>query len=164
MDINLWISVLLAIPLAIVANLFTPKVREWIDARAERRKEKKRKQTEEQKQAAIGRINKECDEIERFVGNRTIYREYLLEVVIRATLYGAISALYAGAVSVIAWSVDLGGIAQKLLFSVAQFATLFGSLLVFQVSWKGLKVINRVHDFEIFKEKCERQIQNIKNS
>ena len=41
MGIDLWISIALAIPLAIVANLFTPKLQKWLDARLERSKKAK---------------------------------------------------------------------------------------------------------------------------
>ena len=37
MDINLTLSILLAIPLAIAANLFTPWVKKKLDARAEKK-------------------------------------------------------------------------------------------------------------------------------
>ena len=51
MGVDLWISIALAILLAIAANIVTPKVQGWIDRRASQGKERKTEQEYKRRQS-----------------------------------------------------------------------------------------------------------------
>ncbi len=79
------LGLLFAIPLGVTANLYTPKFQRWIAVKSNKRAEKQRKN-----------IEKAYLQIKEFHTDRTKLREYLLGVIIKTTLIGAIIGILAG--------------------------------------------------------------------
>lgn len=158
MSVDLSITILLAIPLAIIANLVTPKVRDIIDSRAEKSQIKKKEATEKSRASSLARITKELEAIREYKNDSQKYYSYLLEVMIRATLYGAMTGLYAGMLSALAYFMRNSDFSRDMIVTMAQLIGMLGSMLIFMVSWQGLKVIRRVQSFDAFETEANEKI------
>ena len=167
MSIDLWISVLLAIPLAIIANLATPHLRIWIDQKAEHGRRRKREKTVKQKRKTIKELKETVAVIEELVTDRSKYREFLLETLVRVALYGAIGGIIGGiANTVFIFSNQLANnITQRFLVmalaSFSQLAALLVAILIFRACSDGLSTIRRVKNFNDFRSRYSGQIAAI---
>lgn len=157
MKTDFWVSVLLAIPLAIAANLITPRVRAWLDKRAERGARQRRERTQKQRDEIVARIRADIGEIESFRIDRSRLHEFLLEMLIRATLYSAIGGVYAG----LLFGFVEFYVVSRAIAPAAQLITVMTSLMVFQVCWRGLRVIRRVRNFDSWKKDLEQEIERL---
>lgn len=164
MKVDLWISLLLAIPLAIAANLLTPHIRSWLDRRAEKGASVRLERTRREREASIARLEDEIEEIENYRGDRAKLHELLLETVIRATLYGAIGTAVASLMFTLLRVIGHGYLYEAVVYSTSQFVTVVTSLMVFQVCWRGLKVIQRVRNFDQWVENVRQEISHLKGS
>ncbi|WP_022947330.1 hypothetical protein [Methylohalobius crimeensis] len=94
MSIDLWISIALAIPLAIVANLFTPKLQKWLDSRLERSKKAKIEKKEAARQLQLGELQKELLEVSKLHSDKADLNQLFLVSLIKVAMYGAIGTIY----------------------------------------------------------------------
>jgi hypothetical protein len=130
-----WIGTALSIPLSIIASLLAPKVQTYLDTRS--------------KVAALKRseeLTKELQRISEFKNNSDLLREYLLEVLIRAAYYLAITGIIAGPLWAASSILYLGG----MLNAAGQFVSLIGALLVVRISSRAIRDLDRVRNFNEF--------------
>jgi len=164
MRVDLWISILLAVPLAVLANLLTPRIRDWLDRRAQRTAAQRRRRTVEQARSEIARLHTELERLSTFTSDPHQYHCFLLEILIRATLYGAMAGLYAGLLFATASWLGIGdfwnlaGNLQGYIYTAGQIVSLIGFTMVFRTCWQGLSVIRRVADFPMQKQIMEAVI------
>ena len=93
MSIDLWVSIALAIPLAIVANLFTPKLQTWLDARLERSKKAKLEKKANSRKAQLESLKKELLEVTTYHNDKTELNQLFLVSLIKVAMYGAIGTM-----------------------------------------------------------------------
>jgi len=139
LDINLWISVLLAIPLAIIANIYTPRVQYWLESRGQKRSKKR-----------IQQLEVELEELKDFYENPEKFHQYLLGVVIRATYIGSIVGIFAGITYV------LSRFAREFIhinfvnfiFSISgQLVSMIGAMMIINVCSSAIRIITNMKNY-----------------
>lgn len=162
MSIDLWISVALAIPLAVAANLATPKFQKWLDARTSKGKERKSEEEQKKRQVQLAYLENELKETEALVSVPAKLTNQNFNALLKVSLYGAFGALYGSLFSFIGefggWD-GIMGMAGRL---GAQGTTLLVSMLIFITAAKALKTNRRVNEYEKYKEETEKLINELR--
>ena len=153
-SVDLWISVGLAVPLAVAANLVTPRVRTWLDNKAESGALRRRRRGIAEKRRALADTKRMIDEIEGFMSSRWRYHEYLLETVIRATLYGALGTM-AGSV---AFAIPSLQVSASLGVLLGQMIILLTYTIVGQICWRALRIITRFRNAAGFLDEARKRV------
>ena len=161
MSIDLWISVLLAIPLAIVANLLTPKIGRWFDSRLETTRHRKLEKTKRSRAAQLKHLTEELDSVRKFHTDRFRLSEHLLHVLLQIAGLGALASVYGGMFSFVGeigrWDGPLGIVGR----TGGQVITLLTSLLIFQLALRAMKLRRRVRDFDKYEAETQRMIDEL---
>jgi ribosomal protein L17 len=164
MSIDLWISVALAIPLAVVANLATPKFQQWLDTRASKGKERKTEKEQKKRQAQLVNLEKELIETESLISMPAKLTNQNFNALLKVSLYGAFGALYGSLFSFVgelgSWD-GIFGMAGRL---GAQCTTLFVSMLIFTTAAKALKTNRRINEYATYKEETEKLLNELRKS
>jgi hypothetical protein len=142
MDINLWISIAVAIPLAIIANLATPKIQAWFDKREKKKSLKRTKQ-----------IKTEYLEIKPFYEDRALFREYMLWIVIKATFIGSMVSILAAIFVMFPIIMEqfIFDMIRNVFISIAQFISLTGALMIVNICGKALRIYTKIQNYEEYK-------------
>lgn len=161
MSIDLWVSIALAIPLAIVANLFTPKLQRWLDARLERSKKAKIEKKEAARQLQLEELKKELSEVSKYHSDKTELNQLFLISLIKVAMYGAIGTIY-GAIfpfmgELTSWD-GLGGIVGR---TGAQITALAVSMLIFMTCAQTMRMHKKVRDFEEYEKNTKSLIAEL---
>jgi len=163
MTIDLWISVALAIPLAIVANIFTPKVQKWLDARLSQGREKKAAEQSQKRKAQLTLLEKELAEAEALQSDKANITHHYLEALIKVAFYGAFGSIYASLFSFLGeigrWDGPLGTVGRL----GAQATALFVAMIIFLTCMKALRTARRVRDFPKYKQNTEKLIAELRS-
>ena len=124
--------------------MLAPKVQTFLDTRS--------------KVAALKRseeLTRELQRISKFKNNNHLLREYLLEVLIRAGYYLAITGVIAGPLWAASSIIHLGG----MLNAVGQFVSLIGALLVVRISSRAIRDVDRVRNFNEFEQQVSQYLK-----
>ncbi|KPN76178.1 hypothetical protein AEA42_15175 [Shewanella sp. Sh95] len=161
MSIDLWVSIALAIPLAIVANLFTPKLQRWLDARLERSKKAKIEKKEAARRLQLDGLKKELSEVSKYHSDKTELNQLFLISLIKVAMYGAIGTIY-GAIfpfmgELTSWD-GLGGIVGR---TGAQITALAVSMLIFMTCAQTMRMHKKVRDFEEYEKNTKSLIAEL---
>ena len=161
MNIDLWISIALAIPLAIIANLFTPRLQKWLDARLEHSKKAKVEKKSEARKAQLNGLKLELDEVSRYKADKSELNQLFLISLIKVAMYGAIGAIY-GAIfpffgELASWD-GVGGIVGR---TGAQVTALAVSMLIFMTCAKTMRTHKKVRDFEEYEKNTKELISQL---
>ena len=167
MSVDTWVSVLLAIPLAIVANLLTPRLQKWLEARSVRNALERKDLLLRLKRAIMGRLEAELRLAQIFAQDIHALQLRLTVAVLKAILVGAVTASVTGVMLAYGALPDLVGSSYFAWLSRAtalagQLAALFGSLLVVQISRDAYRDYIRARDFENFRAATEAQIARLR--
>ena len=131
-NLQFWIGLAFAIPLSIVANLFTPHIQKLIASRFSAYAEKRK---------AIQA--KESDRIVEFINNPQKFNTYLLVTLVGATMLGAAIGVFSALLFM------LGSFADQSFVSIlAQFMTVFGGLLVTKICLDAVKMAAKIREIE----------------
>jgi hypothetical protein len=136
-DVNLWLSLLLAIPLSILANIVTPFVQRWLDKFNEKRVLERTKG-----------LQKEYEQVKHFAEDRSEFKEYLLWVVIRTTLVGSLVGIFSQALNAVGNILYVGGI----LYAISQVIGIIGSIMVINLCSDALKIYSKVQRFDEYQK------------
>jgi H+/gluconate symporter-like permease len=163
MSLDLWISVAVAIPLAVLANLATPKFQKWLDAITSKGKERKIEGKQKKRQAQLTLLENELKETEALVSEPSKLTNQNFNALLKVSLYGAFGALYGSLFSFIGefggWDGILG-LAGRL---GAQCTALFASMLIFITVSKALKTNRRVNEYQKYKVETEQLISELRD-
>jgi hypothetical protein len=157
MKVDLWVTIILAIPLAIVANLLTPRFRLWLDKRSESTKKVRTERQIRSREERARRLKKQFEEVTSYHSDSAAFHSYLLMQLVRIALYGAIGGIYGGLFGMVggftmwSWSGYLGSAAALASGMIA----LFTSLFIFQTSLITIRVNKRVAEYEAYKTEAE---------
>jgi hypothetical protein len=146
-DTGLWIGLLLSIPLSILANVFTPGIQRWLDARSRGRA-----------LARTKNLEIEYEQVKRYREKREEFHEYLLWTVIRTTFVGALAGIVAGLTVVIPtiftpeWffpaRLFVAGIARSILYATGQVVSVAGALLIINICRTALGTYYKVSHYD----------------
>lgn len=154
MSADLWLSVALAIPLAIAANIITPKVQRWLESRAFKGKEQKAAKQAKQRQAQLESMKAELEETKALYADKTKLIHLNLIALLRVTLYGALGTLY-GTIFGFVGEISNWTEAARL---GAQATTLIVAMLIYFTCSKALRLSIRVSHFSSYKARAEHFI------
>jgi hypothetical protein len=144
---DVWLGILLSIPIGIATSLVTPWIQRKLDQLDQRRA-----------LAATGRQVQEFERIKAFKSNPDQFTQYLIQVAIRTTLTGAFIALLSGIMFALGQTImtmkgsDLDYV-RNAAFLLGQFVTLLGSLLIINICRPALRAWTSLQNFEQFNEK-----------
>jgi len=163
MKVDLWITILLAIPLAIIANLLTPKIKNWLDGRSETTKKLRTEKQLRSRQIEANRIRNQLEEVTSFRSDTQSFHSFVLIQLVRIAFYGAVGGIYGGVFSMVGGIVGWSMLGEM----VARFGTsiiaLFTSTLIFQTSLATIRMHKRIRDFEGYKTEAEGNIKSLES-
>lgn len=165
MKIDFWISILVAIPLAIAANLLTPLARHWLDARAEKGRYRKREKTAKAREASRKRLEAEIAEINNYHDNPIQLHSLLLDSMLRCITYGAIGTAYL-TLGYATFNVFLSGSHSTEFIRTVRLVTLpalqlfvvIVNMVVFTIGMRAVRISRRVRNYDVWRQKMESEI------
>ena len=140
MDTSFWIGLVLAVPLAVVGNLLTPRAQKWLSRRSTVRLDKRRQV-----------LRKEFERVQLLAADSAKFNAYLLTVVVAATFVGSVVAVCSGAIAAIAYVSN----SDRLLFAFSQFTAIFGGIFIASICQEAIRTSARVRDFADYKSSIE---------
>lgn len=162
MSIDLWISVALAIPLAIAANIFTPRVQKWLDTKLSEGKERKAAEQSQKRKAQLALLEKELAEAEALQSDKSNLTHHYLDALLKVAFYGAFGSIYASLFSFIGeigrWDGLLGMVGRL----GAQVTALFVAMIIFLTCFKAAKAARRAKVFPKYKQEMDRLIAELR--
>jgi len=161
LNIDLWISIALAIPLAIVANLFTPKLQRWLDARLERSKKAKIEKKEAARQLQLYNLRKELLEVSKYHDNKNELNQLFLVSLIKVAMYGAIGTIYGITFPFMGDLTSLNGVSGIMARTGAQITALTVSMFIFMTCTQAMRVHKKVRDFEEYEKNTKSIIAKL---
>lgn len=161
MKVDLWITILLAIPLAIVANLLTPRLKSWLDSKAEKSKRIKTQAELKDRASRAQILRDKLEQVTKFHQDRGEHQSYILVQLLKIALYGALGGVYGGVLMMfqtfeieIFYRISLiGGAAVGLVTS----------MLIFVTSMSAIRMGKNVRDYQSFKNEIENAIALLVN-
>jgi F0F1-type ATP synthase membrane subunit b/b' len=161
LSIDLWVSIALAIPLAIVANIFTPKLQKILDARLEKSNKSQVAKKERARAEQLKSLQDEYDEIEKYHSSKDELNQLFLLSLIKVAMYGALGSIY-GAIFPFLGELSnwrgIGGVFSRTGAQVTVFAI---SMLIFITCSRIIKIHKKVRDFESYKENTQSLIKEL---
>jgi hypothetical protein len=129
-DGQFWLGLAFAIPLSIVANLFTPRIQDWFSKRSAA--------SAARREATLSREQARIDEYSR---NPTRFNSFLLTTLVVATMLGA------GIGAFTALLYMMGTIANgRVGAMLAQALSIFGGLLITGICLQAAKISIKVRE------------------
>lgn len=161
MSIDLWISVALAIPLAILANIFTPRVQRWLDGRLSKGNERKAKKLATQRQQQLLSLLKELAEVQALQEDKSNLTHHYLDALLKVAFYGSFGALYGAIFGVFGELGAWNGVAAVIGRFGAQATALLTAMLIFITCAKAARIARRSRDFAKYKQETEKLIAEL---
>lgn len=165
MNIDLWISIALAIPLAVVANILTPKFQKRVDSYLQNYSKVRIKQKIKDKELQLSKLQEEVLELKIYRDNKAEFNNVLLIALIKIAIYGAMLSLYNGMFFALKYlsiaHVDLGKTALDTLSLFVQFSTLLVAVIIFNTCSKALRTYNKVKNFDDYENKSKLIIKQL---
>lgn len=162
MKIDFWISVFVAIPLAIVANLLTPPISRWFDKRLELNQVRKTEISKRRRKNQLVKLTKELERVRSFHQDRIKVIQYLLFILLQVAMLGAFASVYGGMFAFLGeaerWNSFLGMIGR----TGGQLITLIVPLLIFEICQKAITLQRRVVNFDHYEKETLRMIESLK--
>lgn len=94
MKIDLWITILLAIPLSIAGNILTPKITAWYEKHSNKSKKIKLEKSRSRKIDQLDKLKKERDKITQYKNDKHYFNQLLLVTIIKVSLTAAMTVMY----------------------------------------------------------------------
>ena len=161
MSIDLWISVALAIPLAIAANMATPRVQRWLDSRLSKGKERKIAEQSEKRKEQLFSLQKEYDEVSLLHADPSKLTHHYLDTLLWVAFFGAFGSIYGAIFSVFGelgqWQGTWGIVGRV----GAQTIALLTAMLIFSKSTKSIRIARRCRDFDSYSKKTKALIAEL---
>lgn len=165
MNIDLWISVALAIPLAVVANILTPKIQNRFDTYLQNYSKVRTKQKIKDKELQLTKLQQEILELKVYRDNKAEFNNVLLIALIKIAIYGAMLSLYNGMFFALKYlsiaHVDLGKAALDTLSLFVQLSTLVVAVIIFNTCSKSLRTYSKVKNFADYENKSKLIIKQL---
>ena len=137
-------SLILAIPLAILANIFSIPILKWFEKRSKTAGDKRATRDAEFAAQAAG-----------FAADRPSFYSYLLEAVLRTTFVGALTGILAGAFAIAGSGLNLNIQGSNGLYKLAPIAyaatslvSLVGAVIVLNITRTALIMVRKVRELK----------------
>jgi hypothetical protein len=162
MSIDLWVSIALAIPLAIAANILTPKAQKWLDSRVSKGQYRKSAKQRAKRQTQLKSLEAEFKEVSEIHEDKANLTHHFLFALLQVAMYGAFGSIYA---SIFTFAGEVGrwdgflGVVGRL---GGQAVALFTAMLIFLTCAKAVRLARRVKSFDEYKEKTEKLLAELR--
>ena len=165
MKIDFWISILVAIPLAITANLLTPWMSHWLDVRAEKGRYRKREKTVKAREASRKRLQAELAEVDAYRADPARLHSLLLDSILRCITYGAVGTAYL-TLGYATFNVFLSGnhtvgfirTVRLVTLPALQLFVVIVNMVVFTIGMRAVRISRRVRNYDIWRQTMENEI------
>ncbi|MGD1853392.1 MAG: hypothetical protein ACFB2W_04005 [Leptolyngbyaceae cyanobacterium] len=147
---NWWLSIFFAIPLAVAANLITPKVQSFFETRS--------------KEAALEQLELLSEQLTRtefFANSPQEFNQYLLAQLITIALLGAILQI-SSVLLPAAFPIIKNKYARISLLVISQSIIVIISLIIIFITRDALSDYYRVANFDEYKESLQERVDSIK--
>lgn len=161
MSVDLWVSIAVAIPLAIIANIATPKVQRWLDSRTETSKKRKTEIAQKRREAEVRFLQKELEEISKLHQDKTALIQEHLYALIKIGLYSGLGSIYGGMFSFVGEIGHWDGIFGMSGRLGTQVVALMVGMLIYITCAKAMRLHRKVKDFERYKADTDRTISEL---
>lgn len=161
MSIDLWVSIALAIPLAIVANLFTPKLQTWLDARLERSKKAKLEKKANSRKTQLEALKKELLKVTMYHDDKTELNQLFLVSLIKVAMYGAIGTIYGAIFPFLGELSSWDGVGGVMGRTGAQITALAVAMLIFITCSQAMRMHKKVRDFPEYEKNIKELISEL---
>ena len=162
MTIDLWISVALAIPLAIASNIFTPPFQKWLDGRISEGRKRKVAEKSQKREAQLAFLEKELAETEALQADKSSLTHHYLDALLKVAFYGAFGSIYASIFTFVGeighWD-GLFGLVGRL---GAQITALFVAMFIFLTCVKAARTAQRARNFPRYKQDTVKLITELR--
>jgi hypothetical protein len=158
-------GLVVSIPLSIIANIYTPKVQNWLAGRSTTRLTRR-----------VRELRSELDTISHYRDNRSSLNELLLGVILRTTYVGSIGGILAGALFIMGrtlsdapiGSIYIPNIYTEFTFNdivtvLGQLTTVLTALIIVRLCSNGLKTLNRVQNFDSYQEAAQSALDRLES-
>ncbi|MDO8273593.1 MAG: hypothetical protein Q7U82_16990 [Gammaproteobacteria bacterium] len=163
MSIDLWISIALAIPLAIVANLATPKLQRWLDARLEKSMRAKLEEKQKARTEQLKMLRVEMDEVTKYRSDGNALTQMYLISLIKVAMYGAIGTIYGAIFPLFGQLSNWDGVGGLIGMAGAQVTALAVSMLIFATCARVMRIHKKVRDFESYSASTQGLIDELES-
>ncbi len=125
-----WLGLAFAIPLSIIANLFTPKIQDWLSRRSKAAGEKRKSVRA-----------KEQSRIDDFVKDPILFNSFLLITVVASTMLGSGIGVFTAVLYM------MGTIAEGRFGAlIAQAISVFGGLIITKICVDAINIAVKVRN------------------
>jgi hypothetical protein len=163
-SLDLWISVALAIPLAIAANVVTPRVQRWMDSRLSKGRERKTAKQSKRRKEQLLSLQKEYEEVSSLYENPSKLTHHYLDALLWVAFFGAFGSIYGAIFSVFGelgqWQGTWGVVGRM----GAQTIALLTAMLIFAKSSKAIRIARRCRDFDSYSKKTKALIVELSSN
>jgi len=161
MTLDLWISIALAIPLAIVANIVSPPVKRWLDKKFETSKIAKTQKRMEKKSIQLKRLQSELEVIRNFHENDSKITHFFLVALLKVAMYGAIGSIYGFLFPFLGALFLRHGIGSFIITTGTQVTVMISSMLVFMTCAETMKTYKKIRDFTAYESESRELIEKL---
>ena len=154
----MWVSVLLAIPLSILANLLTPRFQKMIDRASEKNRTRTISEQVAKASQQLAEILREVELVTKYHTDRPLFHQYMLVMLLRVTLYGAVGGIYGSCLGMLGEMVSWNGILGANSRIGVQLVALFTSMMIVIACTRAIRLHQEVRDYDKFKEESQNRI------
>jgi ABC-type multidrug transport system permease subunit len=158
--VDLWLSVLLAIPIGIGVNLVSPRILRWYEKRVEKSSKVRIEKHIGNRRKQLNKLELDIKKISRYHENRSILNGFILIQLIRILFISAFAVIYCASLTFAERFAD--GILDNILSLLVQIVVLMTSSLVFFLCKNTIEDYGKVYNYEKFKEDSDNVIKKLK--
>ena len=147
LNFSFWLGLAAAIPLSVLANLFTPRVQQWVG---------RRNSVKAERQIAL--LRGQLDELERLTSEPGRLQTFLLENILAITLFTSMFGVLSGLFFTFANLLPGGG---RLFLPLGQLLAVGGGSVVAKECFSTLRKSSQARNIEKFKAKVSTQIAEL---
>lgn len=151
MDINLWISIGLAIPLAIFANLLTPKAQNFVDKYVEKKNAEKLSKKLIENRIKASSLRKELDAIIALRSDSSALVSFYFKEIFRIASMTAAAIMFGGFTYIVDYSIDEK---KPFDYTVVAVSQLIFFMLVFAIYLKGRGAYKVAYNIANYNKYC----------
>lgn len=140
MTSEFWLGTLWAIPSGIIASLLTPLIVKAYNNRNENRRKN-----------AIEKVRTEYQTIKKYKENPQMFSLYLINIVIKTTLMGAIVSVFSGIFNLIAQLF----IYSSFLLGLSQIIILFGSMFIITICRPAFSIWSKIKSYDEYVQRLK---------
>jgi len=143
MDTGFWLGIIFAVPLAIVANLLTPRIQGWLASRGETKLAQRH-----------SKLRSEYERVRELKKDHLALNSFLITAVLEATFVSSCVGIVVGMIFGVKFLVGLGAV----FVAAGQFFAASGAVVVAQICIEAIRISNRTRKFQEYKQRVEQEL------